>query len=450
MDSDYLPSSDAENDSSSSYSKETNMLNNLSEDDISNITIDIYEQIESYIENKIILISSPNFYSNMVETISNIIIEEWNCFRFIHTDEEEEDVTTEITEFVEQILETYLQFSDVPRRERRYSVDLDCENDIPKLTRQIRFLQNIPQPTQKTKEWYEFRNGLISASNLWKVFGTESQRNSLIYEKCQPINKTVTNWVNTDSPMHWGNKYEPVTVLIYENMFGTQIGEFGCIQHPQYKFIGASPDGINIDPENSRYGRMLEIKNIVNREITGIPKEEYWIQTQIQMEVCDLDECDFMETRFLEYANSYDFYTDDKHEYKGVILHFIDRDMKTNSGPVYKYMPVDIPLDNDTIELWVSNMRNECKKDDLVLFTTIYWYLEEYSCILIQRNRSWFKAAVPKIEELWNIIEKERVDGYEHRANKKKISVSMNTDLSNSYFIKNMPLQNSICLVKLD
>jgi hypothetical protein len=57
---------------------------------------------------------------------------------------------------------------------------------------------------------------------------------------------------------------------------------------------------------------------------------------------------------------------------------------------------------------------------------------------------------VPKIEELWRIIERERIEGYEHRMVKKKVSVSMGTDLSNSYVINNMPLQNSICLVKLE
>ena len=56
-------------------------------------------------------------------------------------------------------------------------------------------------------------------------------------------------------------------------MYHTQIKDFGCIQHSKYKFLGASPDGINVDPHNERYGRMLEIKNIVNREINGIPKK---------------------------------------------------------------------------------------------------------------------------------------------------------------------------------
>jgi hypothetical protein len=253
--------------------------------------------------------------------------------------------------------------------------------------------------------------------------------------------------------MHWGNKYEPVTVMVYEHMFSTKVGEFGCIQHPKYPFIGASPDGINIDPENSHYGRMLEIKNIVNREITGIPKEEYWVQTQIQMEVCDLDECDFMETRFLEYPNSEEFYRDlanEKREYRGVILHFIERNMKVGSMPIYKYMPLSVELTKESIDEWIDVMRETCRGEEIVLFNTIYWYLEEYSCVLIQRNRHWFASAVGKIEEVWRTIERERVEGYEHRSSKKKISVKMSVDLSSSYMIQNMPLQNSICLVKLE
>ena len=86
----------------------------------------------------------------------------------------------------------------------------------------------------------------------------------------------------------------------------------------------------------------------------------------------------------------------------------------------------------------------------IVKLNNVSGALDEYSCVLIQRNRQWFSNAVPKIEEIWRIIEKERIEGYEHRAVKKKISITMNTDLSNSYVIKNMPLQNSICLVKLD
>ena len=61
---------------------------------------------------------------------------------------------------------------------------------------------------------------------------------------------------------------------------------------------------------SSRYGRLLEIKNVKSREIDGTVSKPYWIQTQVQMEVCDLNECDFLETKFIEYEN-YNSYVND-------------------------------------------------------------------------------------------------------------------------------------------
>ena len=122
---------------------------------------------------------------------------------------------------------------------------------IGKWTRKIiHRLTHTPQPDQRTDEWYNMRNQLITASNIWKVFGTESSRNQLIYEKCSvPVNFSSCGRVNTSSPMHYGVKYEPVSTAIYEHMFDTTVGEFGCIRHERYDFIGASPDGINVDEE---------------------------------------------------------------------------------------------------------------------------------------------------------------------------------------------------------
>jgi hypothetical protein len=171
----------------------------------------------------------------------------------------------------------------------------------------LELLAHVPQAEQRTKEWYETRHRLITASNAYKAFEPDSARNQLIYEKCQPLkydemedpeNKKF-ELVNIDSPMHWGQKYEPVSVMYYENLFSTEVSEYGCIQHETYKFLGASPDVIVSDPVLPRFGRMLEIKNIVNRDIDGIPKKEYWIQMQLQMETCDLNECDFLECSFI-------------------------------------------------------------------------------------------------------------------------------------------------------
>jgi putative phage-type endonuclease len=207
-----------------------------------------------------------------------------------------------------------------------------CQAKIKYLESQLEELRSKPQPTQRTEEWYKFRHNLITASNAYKAFENPSTLNQLIYEKCQPLNTQGDkfSFVNVDTTFHWGQKFEPVSVMYYENEYDTRVGDFGCIQHETYKFLGASPDGINDDPlRPQRFGRMLEIKNIVNREIDGIPKKEYWIQMQLQMETCDLNECDFLETRFKEYETEADFLNDGagftttmKGEWKGVIMYF--------------------------------------------------------------------------------------------------------------------------------
>ena len=427
-DSEYFPS-DTNDDSVSDTTStipvvdanaalDLSILETLSESEIADLTQYIMCLFEDFILLNISELSSPKFYDIIANDIVEIITLEWQEYGFLENEEEsdEEEIVGELHDLVEQIVDVYVTAMG-PRRSIKYATSraVSQANTMisQELINKIKTLQNIPQPKQKTIEWYEFRYSLLSASNLWKVFGTESQMNSLITEKCVPFEsfQNKTQFMNTESAMHWGNKYEPVTVAVYEAMFGTCVAEFGCIRHPKYPFIGASPDGINMDSANpTLYGRMLEIKNIVNREITGIPKEEYWIQTQIQMETCDLDECDFMETRFLEYSDEDVFYEDEEHEYKGVILHFIERNLTKNSMPIYRYMPTNIMTDitREGIEKWIADEREQAKSEGLVLFTRIYWYLEEFSCVLIERNREWFKSVVPKIEELWKRIEEQR------------------------------------------
>jgi hypothetical protein len=220
--------------------------------------------------------------------------------------------------------------------------------------------------------------------------------------------------------------------MVYETRNRTTLGEFGCIQHDTYPFIGASPDGINIEPASPIYGRMVEIKNIVNREITGRPKEEYWIQTQIQMEVCDLDECDFVETRFKEYESKEDYdadstvtqgYTASGNE-KGVILWFQTAPRVTQYGDIsppiqlYEYAPIGAtPYEYDK---WEVDMFAKHERLGSIWVRTIYWYLDQYSCVLVRRNRLWFEEAVPVLEQLWKTIEEERSSGFEHRAPAKR------------------------------
>jgi len=398
---------------------------------------------------------SAKFNTDLIESISELLIEEWVQGGVL--DDTESDIE-EIYDFVESCIEDYYEFGISKPRSYKSAAILDSP-DIDSLGKKIELLNNIDQPEQRSKEWYEFRYNLISASSMSKCLGTESQQNSLIYEKCKPLEYHGNLSVNTESPMHWGQKFEPVSVMIYSHMYCTRVSEFGCIRHTDYPFIGSSPDGINTDPFSERYGRMLEIKNIVNRELNGIPKEEYWVQMQIQMEVCDLDECDFFETVFKEYSEK-EFYADTEHEHRGVILYFVQRvsvgDINayasaTNS-PKYEYMPLDIPLTKECVDAWILAKRTELRRN-WSIYEIKFWYLGDYSCVMVPRSKAWFSAALPNIRDVWTIIEKERETGYEHRASKKRIlktEVVQGDSSSDSQFIRNMPVVSGICLVKLD
>ena len=331
-----------------------------------------------------------------------------------------------------------------------YNDETVMDNNItPELVAKVRALQAIQNQTeQRTDAWYARRHSLITASAAWKAFGTDSVVNQLIYEKCKPyVAAPEDGFVNVDSPLHWGQKYEFLSAELYQLKNNTRIGEFGCIQHPEPRlsFIGGSPDGINIDESSPLFGRMVEIKNIVNREITGIPKEEYWIQMQIQMAVCGMEECDFEETRFKEYDHAQDYYDDVQIDYayasakhkhdcddcgceRGIILYFAD--LRTRK-PHYEYMPMEY-RDVETQEAWVSNTiarfdKSPSQSSEYIWIRNIYWKLDQYSCVLVKRNHAWFNDyAAPRLERVWRTIESERITGYDHRAPKKRTVTASN------------------------
>ena len=361
------------------------------------------------------IISEENFEQNMSETTKRLLILQ---LHHLYDRDIEPDIDLIILEAWEIV-----NYTVVPKRSYRSSFIIEPPN-VKLIDERLDVLRNMPQPEQRTKEWYERRQNLITASNAYLAFGSESNKNRLIYEKCQPINTEKFSRVNTESPMHKGQKYEPVSVMLYEIKYDTKVEDFGCITHETFSFLGASPDGINCDRASPRYGRMLEIKNISNREIKGIPKKEYWTQMQLQMETCKLNECDFLETRFIEYESYEEFLADGTFTHtqdgknKGVIVSF-NRDEK----PIYEYAPIGIS--SEEYGKWEEDIMKQHADDSWI--QNIYWKLDELSCVLVTRNTQWFDAMIPEMEALWNTVLKERIDGYEHRAPKRRIKSESST-----------------------
>ena len=385
--------------------------------------------MEEYVIDNPTAISEPDFHEDLLEEIKDIFYIQFEE-QILRSDFIEDDLNELLEDAFNIFITTF--YPERSNNQVPNTIILETDSTTTIVTNEnnsikeqkIIGLREIPQPVQRTPEWYQFRWNLITASNAWKAFESQSTINQLIYEKCQPIKKfdgdgdEDVKMVNTNTSLHWGQKFEPLSVLIYEHKYNTQVEDFGCIQHKTYKFIGASPDGIIVDKNCDRYGRMLEIKNVVSRDINGIPKKEYWVQMQLQMEVCDLDECDFLETKFTEYTDYNSYKNDTTVKRKGIIFYFHTKDGK----PFYVYKPLSIveeaditKWEDDTLSLYQSDKYN------YTYMKFIYWKLDVFSCVLVLRNKDWFKNNIPQLEKVWKIIEQERVTGYEHRAPVKKV-----------------------------
>lgn len=429
-------------------------LFDLSEDEFQELQETIYDLAEDFLKNEGSAMTVIGFKDKMSKHISDIMLDdliESEIFTYDHYED--------IIQICKDVIDIYFDSMQIPDY---VVIDADAITLLDRgstahrrrMREQIEYLRKQPQPTQKSEEWYRERHTLLTASNIWKAVGSPAQQNSLIAEKCTPfvlqpyqqasVSGGGGGYCNTASPMHWGNKYEPLTRMVYEDMYKTIVEDFGCIKHPQYPFIGASPDGINVDPESPRYGRMLEIKNIVNRDITGIPLEKYWIQVQIQLETCGLNLCDFVETRFKEYRRE-EFYRDiaagadtasdpTTHHYRGIILYFLEG---RAGAPIYEYMPLWVKHDPTVIQNWTDAQIAAHASQGHTLFDTLYWFLDEYSCVTIERNRIWFdEIARPKLIVLKSTIDRESVSGFQHRISSKTAKIPKITP--------------SVCLIKLD
>ncbi len=256
------------------------------------------------------------------------------------------------------------------------------------LREQFKKLRKIIGPEQRTPEWHEFRDNLLTASDWGSILGDNHYSNpkNIILKKCGENMPFITN-----KAILWGIKYEEVAVQIYQSRNNCNVIEFGCLKHPTINFLGASPDGITED------GVMLEIKCPSSRAITGIIPLYYYDQVQGQLEVCELDRCDFLECKLEEYDNK-DDYKDDNYNNnytlnytgneKGVILEYFDTiELKTN----FIYGPLGKNLED--IDAWKEDIINtQINTHENYIFSKLsYWKLIRVSCIPIYRDKIWFK-----------------------------------------------------------
>ena len=244
---------------------------------------------------------------------------------------------------------------------------------------QLHKISLIPKIEQRSEEWYNIRKSLITASDFAQAlgkgkFGTVTQ---FYKNKCGYEDKKLDMSIPA---LQWGVRYEEVANMFYKKKMNVEVHEFGILQHPDISYIGASPDGI------SNMGIMLEIKCPWRRKCTETIPEQYYYQIQGQLEVCNLEECDYLECYIVEYEDKEEMVNDGKIKYKGVVVEM------DNGG--YRYGEID-----DTEYSVMGEYRR------------IYYYgIREYFMKRVKRDRNFFGDILHQITEVWKNVEKYRED----------------------------------------
>lgn len=292
---------------------------------------------------------------------------------------------------------------------KQRSINKDCTDDamvlcvkerlatLKKNKKKVQELLKLPKVEQKSEEWYKLRQNLITASDFAQALGHGKFGNQadIIKKKVRPSDESGASFNNPF--FKWGNMFEQVANDIYSLLhYNVVIHEFGLLPHKKLSYFGASPDGI------TDTGIMVEIKCPYKRkiEVGGEVPKQYYYQIQGQLEVCGLQECDYIECQFHLYNTIDEFYTSfDDDKMKGVIIECPKPD---GNGTYHKYSPIASSIHQsctlDDMKTWVDAHTDEEFVD------VKFWYLSHYNLQRVTLDKPFVDEKLKELKVVWDKI----------------------------------------------
>tara|TARA_B100001093_G_C26633860_1_gene930104 strand:- start:41 stop:877 length:837 start_codon:yes stop_codon:yes gene_type:complete len=278
------------------------------------------------------------------------------------------------------------------------------------MNEQVQKLLEIKLPEQRSPGWYEMRHNMITASDFGAILGHSKYNSSkqVLKNKCG-LGKPFTGNRYTQ----WGVKYEEIATKLYEHLNQVEVIEFGCIPHPKYSFLGASPDGI------TKQGTMLEIKVPYCREFkeNDIPPH-YYDQMQGQLEVCDLIICDFLQCKIEEYDSEQEYF-EDNIKYKGSVIEYKDEDFNL------KYLYSDFNIDKEKFKKWKCGRMISLGNKNLKIHKITFWKIIKYTIDTVKRQDDWMEKSLPIFKKFWEDVLYYRQNPDELETKKKEIKLNI-------------------------
>lgn len=231
---------------------------------------------------------------------------------------------------------------------------------------------------QRTDAWHAKRSEMITASEVYQIFGSESARREVMMRKLEPRPSGEGPPI---APLVWGTRFEPVAKKIYEERTKCKIYDVSCVQHPVHPFLGASPDGLivpNDENDMRRYGRLVEFKCPMSRA----PKDEippgYVHQMQMQMECTGIDECEYVEFRFKQ-------------------VNFPEWNKSTEAKGSFTV------YDSGKVVYDTADHADDAQ--------VIYWILSSIKEGFVRKNPVWLSSHLEALKSFWNEVLAHRANG---------------------------------------
>lgn len=152
---------------------------------------------------------------------------------------------------------------------------------------------------QRSDEWFKARIGKLTGSNIDAALGLNPYKTpeDLIRQMVRDYHgaeKEFTGNIATE----YGQLHEPLALMDYEMLTGHSVEECGFIVHPDFKWLGASPDGLigrdGVIEIKCPYGlRNKKGDNLIFK--TAKEQEHYYAQMQIEMFCTNRKWCDFFQ-----------------------------------------------------------------------------------------------------------------------------------------------------------
>ena len=287
-----------------------------------------------------------------------------------------------------------------------HTLTLELISPLPQ--EDIAAICNRPQTAQHSADWYSQRRNRLTASEFSQIL--DGRRAALLRQKVAPVVEGAATDRPFASPVGisqadgdmnattWGHRFESVVRDMYEQ----ELAGVGCVNdslgrftHPRIPWISASPDGIVT--KGPLAGRLLEIKAPKSRQPGEFVPAEYYVQMQIQMEVCDIDVVDFVEAQFAQRPVAALTEADKKAiaaaRWKGRIE--VRGTLEQPETWSYRYTKAVEDLED-------AKYPDEDKDADKPLLEDTVWWLTGWYPRTVLRNKQWWQSVGwPNAELFW-------------------------------------------------